>query len=87
MLTHNQLEAQIGKLLAYCQANEWAGYDPCDAVNSRVFTLLPFLNSRLDPSNIELARSVFQWAVNHLWDERGFFTTASFASALSEPHT
>jgi hypothetical protein len=47
MLTHNHLEAQIRKLLAYCQANDWAGYDPYDAVNSRVFALLPFLNSRL----------------------------------------
>jgi hypothetical protein len=35
------------KLLAYCQANGWAGYDPYDALNSRVFTALPFLNSRL----------------------------------------
>jgi len=25
------------KLLAYCKANEWAGYDPYDALNSRVF--------------------------------------------------
>src|SRR5438309_8079350 len=35
------------KLLAYCEANDWAGYDPYDALNSRVFTALPFLNSRL----------------------------------------
>jgi len=35
------------KLLAYCEANVWAGYDPYDALNSRVFTSLPFLNSRL----------------------------------------
>lgn len=47
MPTYNQLEAQTLKLLAYCQANDWAGYDPYDAVNSRVFALLPFLNSRL----------------------------------------
>ena len=43
----NQLEAKILKLLAYCQANDWAGYDPYDAVNSQVFVALPFLNSRL----------------------------------------
>jgi hypothetical protein len=43
----NRLEANILKLLAYCQANEWAGYDPYDAVNARIFTALPFLNSRL----------------------------------------
>jgi len=36
-----------GKLVAYCRANQWAGYDPYDALNSRVFTALPFLNSRL----------------------------------------
>ena len=35
------------KLLAYCRANDWAGYDPFDALNSKVFTALPFLNSRL----------------------------------------
>src|SRR2546428_7070372 len=35
------------KLLAYCRANDWAGYDPYDALNSRVLTALPFLNRRL----------------------------------------
>jgi rhamnogalacturonyl hydrolase YesR len=35
------------KVLAYCRANDWAGYDPYDALNSRVFTVLPFLNVRL----------------------------------------
>jgi len=35
------------KLLAYCQANDWAGYDPYDALNSRLFESLPFLNSRI----------------------------------------
>jgi hypothetical protein len=43
----NHLEASILKLLAYCKANDWAGYDPYDAVNGHVFTALPFLNSRL----------------------------------------
>jgi len=32
------------KLLAYCRSNHWAGYDPYDALNSRVFRALPFLN-------------------------------------------
>src|SRR2546425_6206501 len=40
-------EAAILKLLAYCQANDWAGYDPYDAVNSRVFAVLPSLDSRI----------------------------------------
>lgn len=35
------------KLLDYCQNHDWAGYDPYDALNSRLFTVLPFLNSRL----------------------------------------
>jgi hypothetical protein len=35
------------KLLGYCRANDWAGYDPYDALNSRLFTAVPFLDSRL----------------------------------------
>jgi hypothetical protein len=34
------------KLLDYCRANAWAGYDPYDALNSKIFSALPFLNSR-----------------------------------------
>jgi hypothetical protein len=40
-------QATALKLLAYCRANDWSGYDPYDALNSRIFTALPFLNSRL----------------------------------------
>ena len=36
----NHLEAKILKLLAHCQANDWAGYDPYDAVNAPVFAAL-----------------------------------------------
>ncbi len=35
------------KLLAYCKANDWAGYEPYDVLNSRIFSALPVLNSRL----------------------------------------
>ena len=35
------------QLLAYCRANEWAGYDPYDALNSEIFKALPFLDSRI----------------------------------------
>jgi len=35
------------KLLSYCQSRNWAGYDPYDALNSKIFKALPFLNSRL----------------------------------------
>jgi rhamnogalacturonyl hydrolase YesR len=35
------------KLLSYCRSRDWSGYDPYDALNSRIFKALPFLNSRL----------------------------------------
>ena len=35
------------KLFAYCRANDWAGHDPYDALNSRAFAALPFLNFKL----------------------------------------
>jgi len=41
------VEATARKLLAYCQENDWAGYDPYDALNSGLFKALPFLDSRL----------------------------------------
>jgi len=34
------------KLLNYCRSNNWAGYDPYDALNSKVFKAIPFLNFR-----------------------------------------
>ena len=43
----DDVETIIRKLLAYCQANDWAGYDPYDALNSKVLQALPFLNARL----------------------------------------
>lgn len=44
------------KLLAYCRTNQWVGYDPYDALNSRVFKALPFLN-------FDLARLAFTQGV------------------------
>jgi hypothetical protein len=41
------LETTTLKLLAYCRANDWAGYEPYDASDSRIFAALPFLNTRL----------------------------------------
>ena len=41
------LKTVVLKLLAYCQAEEWKGYDPYDALNSEIFKRLPFLNSRI----------------------------------------
>ena len=37
----------VQKLLAYCRANEWAGYDPYDALNSRLFAAVPMLDRRI----------------------------------------
>jgi len=34
------------ELLAWCRARDFAGYDPFDALNSRVFQSTPFTNSR-----------------------------------------
>jgi hypothetical protein len=39
--------AATKELLAYCRANDWAGHDPYDALNSRLLSALPFLDSRL----------------------------------------
>lgn len=44
---NNDLKTALRKLLNYCQAENWAGYDPYDALNSRVFKALPILNSRI----------------------------------------
>jgi len=40
-------------------------------VAQSILTLLAFRD--LDPLNVPLARSVFDWAMKHMWDERGFF--------------
>jgi hypothetical protein len=41
------IQAAALKLLTYCQANQWAGYEPYDALNSSIVSSLPFLDSRL----------------------------------------
>ena len=46
-MNNEEVEAIARKLLTYCHENDWAGYDPYDALNSRLFKVLPFLNSRL----------------------------------------
>ena len=43
--TSVDIAAPVLKLLNYCRANEWAGYDPYDALNSKIFTVFPVLNS------------------------------------------
>ncbi len=44
---NNNPRTALLKLLAYCRANDWAGYDPYDALNSPIFRTLPFLDHRL----------------------------------------
>jgi len=41
------------------------------SVAQSIITLLTL--RRLDPGNLPLARSVFQWALDHMWDHEGFF--------------
>ena len=50
------------KLLAYCRANEWAGYDPYDALNSLVFKALPFLNFKL--ARLALTQGIKRCPIN-----------------------
>ena len=42
-----QIENTCLQLLEYCQARDWAGFDPYDALNSRVLAYIPFINNRL----------------------------------------
>lgn len=46
MPSFENLKTVTLKLLEYCQANNWAGYDPYDALNSPLLKYLPFLNLR-----------------------------------------
>src|ERR1700747_2080974 len=41
------IQVAIAKLLAYCRANDWAGHDPYDALNSPIFCTLPLLDNRV----------------------------------------
>jgi hypothetical protein len=35
--------------------------------------ITPLALNRLDPTNIQLSRTAFRWAMDHMRDERGFF--------------
>jgi hypothetical protein len=43
----NRIEATTLSLYDYCRKNNWAGYDPYDALNSRLFARTPFSRSRI----------------------------------------
>lgn len=49
--TEHQIEEVVRKtiqdLLNYCHKNNWAGYDPYDGLNSRLFRAMPFLEKKL----------------------------------------
>lgn len=43
----SQLSTAISGLLGYCRRNHWAGFDPFDGLNSRIFSAFPFLQNRI----------------------------------------
>jgi len=45
--TNERCTAAMEKLLLYCQSNNWAGYDPYDALNSKLFAAVPLLDRRI----------------------------------------
>jgi hypothetical protein len=47
MFSFDQIKSITLRLLAYCQANDWSGYDPYDALNSKILKSLPFLDFKL----------------------------------------
>jgi hypothetical protein len=42
----NEVQAALLSLHAYCRDNDWTGYEPYDALNSKIVKALPFLNFR-----------------------------------------
>jgi hypothetical protein len=56
------LAVAIRKLVDYCRANNWAGYDPYDALNSKAFLGLPLLNSR--PVRLVLTQALKRSPIN-----------------------
>ena len=41
-----EVKTAFVQLLSYCRAENWAGYDPYDALTSRLLTKIPLLDSR-----------------------------------------
>ena len=46
-MSREQVESVACKLFTYCRASNWAGYDPYDALNSRIVEAFPFLQARI----------------------------------------
>src|SRR5580658_9674739 len=47
LTTTPDLRETTRRLLEYCRANDWAGHDPYDALNSEWLNAFPILNTRL----------------------------------------
>ena len=58
----SQIKTVILKLLQYCETEDWAGYDPYDALNSKVFEVLPPLNSK--PLRLVLTQALKRSPIN-----------------------
>ena len=58
-------EDAVRKLVDYCQANNWSGYDPFDALNSSIFGILPPLNSRFP--RLALTQALKRSPINLRW--------------------
>lgn len=58
-------ESSVRKLVDYCRATNWAGYDPYDALNSKVFGILPFLNARVP--RLVLTQALKRSPINLRW--------------------
>jgi hypothetical protein len=50
------------KLFSYCRSRNWSGYDPYDALNSRIFKALPFLNNKF--SRLALTQALKRSPIN-----------------------
>lgn len=42
-----RIEQVLRRLIGYCRSEDWAGYDPYDALNSRWLRVAPFLDARM----------------------------------------
>jgi len=43
----DSVDQAICALIEYCRLNDWAGYDPYDALNSPLFAATPLYRSRI----------------------------------------
>lgn len=58
----NKVTESITRLLDYCKKNDWAGYDPFDGLNSKIFALIPFHKNKL--SRLVFIQSMKRFPIN-----------------------